>query len=111
MVDDSAVSRAVLRPDRGGGGHVGGRQARDGREARRNRRPASRRGHARLQMPGMDGLAVLDAMLANDPVPVIMVSSLTYAGAAVTLDALDAARRLRAEARRGAAAIRGSPRN
>jgi two-component system chemotaxis response regulator CheB len=42
-----------------------------------------------LQMPGMDGLEVLDAMLDKDPVPVIMVSSLTKSGAVVTLDALD----------------------
>ena len=42
-----------------------------------------------LQMPDMDGLAVLDAMLDREPIPVIMVSSLTRAGAAVTLEALD----------------------
>jgi two-component system, chemotaxis family, protein-glutamate methylesterase/glutaminase len=42
-----------------------------------------------LQMPGMDGLAVLDSVLASVPTPVIMVSALTRAGAAVTLDALD----------------------
>jgi two-component system, chemotaxis family, protein-glutamate methylesterase/glutaminase len=42
-----------------------------------------------LQMPGMDGLAVLDSVLATAPTPVIMVSALTRAGAAVTLDALD----------------------
>jgi two-component system, chemotaxis family, protein-glutamate methylesterase/glutaminase len=42
-----------------------------------------------IQMPEMDGLAVLDAILAEKPVPVIMVSSLTRAGAAITLDALD----------------------
>lgn len=42
-----------------------------------------------LQMPDMDGLAVLDAILDRSPVPVIMVSALTRAGAAVTLEALD----------------------
>ena len=42
-----------------------------------------------LQMPGMDGLEVLDAMLDQEPVRVIMVSALTRAGAAVTLEALD----------------------
>lgn len=42
-----------------------------------------------IQMPGMDGLATLDAILAERPVPVIMVSSLTQAGANVTLDALE----------------------
>ena len=42
-----------------------------------------------IQMPGMDGLAALDAILAKRPVPVIMVSGLTRAGATVTLDALE----------------------
>ena len=42
-----------------------------------------------IQMPGMDGLATLDAILAKRPVPVIMVSSLTRAGANVTMDALE----------------------
>lgn len=42
-----------------------------------------------VQMPEMDGLAVLDAILAQNPVPVIMVSAVTRAGASVTLDALD----------------------
>jgi two-component system chemotaxis response regulator CheB len=30
-----------------------------------------------IQMPNMDGLATLDAILARRPVPVVMVSSLT----------------------------------
>ena len=42
-----------------------------------------------IQMPNMDGLATLDAILARGPVPVIMVSSLTKLGANITLDALD----------------------
>lgn len=42
-----------------------------------------------IQMPGMDGLETLDALLRKRPVPVIMVSSLTQIGATVTLDALD----------------------
>ena len=42
-----------------------------------------------IQMPGMDGLAALDAILAQRPVVVIMVSALTQLGAAVTLEALD----------------------
>ena len=42
-----------------------------------------------IQMPGMDGLATLDAILAKRPVPVIMVSGLTKAGATVTMDALE----------------------
>lgn len=42
-----------------------------------------------IQMPRMDGLATLDAILARRPVPVIMVSSMTKLGAEITLDALD----------------------
>ena len=42
-----------------------------------------------IQMPNMDGLATLDAILARSPTPVIMVSSLTKLGAQITLDALD----------------------
>ncbi|NQU26255.1 MAG: chemotaxis response regulator protein-glutamate methylesterase [Candidatus Nealsonbacteria bacterium] len=42
-----------------------------------------------VQMPGMDGLETLDSLLTRHPVPVIMVSSLTRAGADVTLDALE----------------------
>jgi len=42
-----------------------------------------------IQMPMMDGLSALEAMLQKRPVPVIMVSSLTKAGADITLDALD----------------------
>jgi two-component system chemotaxis response regulator CheB len=42
-----------------------------------------------LQMPDMDGLAVLDVILDRNPLPVIMVSATTRAGAAVTLEALD----------------------
>lgn len=42
-----------------------------------------------IQMPNMDGLEALDAMLARRPIPVIMVSSLTRAGANITLDALE----------------------
>ena len=42
-----------------------------------------------IQMPNMDGLATLDAILARRPTPVVMVSSLTKLGANITLDALD----------------------
>jgi len=42
-----------------------------------------------VQMPKMDGLATLDAILKRDPIPVIMVSALTQLGATTTLDALD----------------------
>jgi two-component system, chemotaxis family, protein-glutamate methylesterase/glutaminase len=42
-----------------------------------------------VQMPEMDGLATLDAILKKRPLPVIMCSSLTTRGAATTLDALE----------------------
>ena len=42
-----------------------------------------------VQMPRMDGLATLDAILARRSIPVIMVSSLTKLGAEIALDALD----------------------
>ncbi|MBN2294441.1 MAG: chemotaxis response regulator protein-glutamate methylesterase [Pirellulales bacterium] len=42
-----------------------------------------------IQMPKLDGLATLDAMLAIQPVPAIMVSSLTQLGGDTTFEALD----------------------
>ena len=42
-----------------------------------------------VQMPRMDGLATLDAILTRRSIPVIMVSSLTRLGAEIALDALD----------------------
>lgn len=42
-----------------------------------------------VQMPKMDGLTTLDALLKRRPIPVIMVSSLTQQGARTTLNALD----------------------
>ena len=42
-----------------------------------------------IQMPKLDGLATLDAILAIHPVPVIMVSSLTQMGGDTTFEALD----------------------
>jgi two-component system chemotaxis response regulator CheB len=43
-----------------------------------------------VEMPRMDGLHALKAIMAENPVPVIMVSSLTEEGARVTLEALEA---------------------
>ncbi|MCS7305246.1 MAG: chemotaxis response regulator protein-glutamate methylesterase [Thermoguttaceae bacterium] len=42
-----------------------------------------------IQMPRMDGLATLDAILQRHLLPVVMVSSLTQRGAEITLEALD----------------------
>jgi len=42
-----------------------------------------------VEMPKMDGIEALRLIMEKNPVPVIMVSSLTAEGAQVTLDALD----------------------
>jgi two-component system chemotaxis response regulator CheB len=41
-----------------------------------------------IEMPGMDGLTFLEKLMAAHPTPVVMVSSLTQAGAEATLKAL-----------------------
>ena len=91
VVDDSAVIRALICDlvAAAPGLSVAGR-ARHGREALEVI-PSLRPDVVTLdiQMPDMDGLAVLDAVLRRQPTPVIMVSALTHAGAAITLEALD----------------------
>jgi len=42
-----------------------------------------------VEMPGMNGLEVLDHMMVHHPLPIIMVSAWTEEGAAVTLRALE----------------------
>lgn len=42
------------------------------------------------EMPEMDGVTAVREIMANNPVPIIMFSSLTYEGAKVTLEALAA---------------------
>lgn len=42
-----------------------------------------------IDMPGMDGLAVLEHLMARHPIPVVVVSALTEVGAAVTIRALE----------------------
>jgi len=42
------------------------------------------------EMPVMDGITALKHIMESNPTPVLMFSSLTYEGARVTLDALDA---------------------
>jgi two-component system, chemotaxis family, protein-glutamate methylesterase/glutaminase len=89
VVDDSALMRRVLTGILVAAGDFEVAVARDGAEAL-----------ARLadyqpdvitldvNMPGMDGLACLDRIMVQRPCPVVMVSSLTAAGADVTLSAL-----------------------
>jgi two-component system chemotaxis response regulator CheB len=91
VVDDSAVIRAMICDliDAAPGICVVGK-ARDGAEALE--KIAALRPDVvtlDLQMPNMDGLTVLDKLLQSHPIPVLMVSSLTRAGAAITLNALE----------------------
>ena len=91
VVDDSAVIRSLISDSIGAapGMKVVG-AACDGRQALEmldSARPDVIT--LDIQMPNMDGLATLDAILARRSLPVIMVSSLTKLGAEITLDALD----------------------
>ncbi len=91
VVDDSAVLRSIIADsiaDTPGMKVVG--KAGDGRQALKilqSTRPDVIT--LDIQMPNMDGLATLDAILARRPTPVIMVSSLTKLGAKITMDALE----------------------
>lgn len=42
------------------------------------------------EMPRLDGVSAVRAIMAERPVPIVMFSSLTYEGARITLEALDA---------------------
>jgi len=42
------------------------------------------------EMPFLDGVSAVRAIMAKRPVPIVMFSSLTYEGARITLDALEA---------------------
>jgi two-component system chemotaxis response regulator CheB len=42
-----------------------------------------------IEMPGMNGIEVLRAMMTKKPVPIVMVSGLTRHGADITMQALD----------------------
>ncbi|MGI9540107.1 MAG: chemotaxis-specific protein-glutamate methyltransferase CheB [Miltoncostaeaceae bacterium] len=91
VCDDSALLRSVLRDTLSGAGlHVVG-QARDGTElvdAVTRHEPDVVT--LDVEMPGMSGVEALRALMAARPTPVVMVSSLTESGAAVTADALAA---------------------
>jgi two-component system, chemotaxis family, protein-glutamate methylesterase/glutaminase len=89
VVDDSALMRRLVgeilatQPD------MQAAFARDGEEALRQVR-LLRPDVVTLDvtMPGLDGLEVLDRLMVEYPCPVVMVSSLTSAGAEATLEAL-----------------------
>ncbi|MCS7236936.1 MAG: chemotaxis response regulator protein-glutamate methylesterase [Thermoguttaceae bacterium] len=42
-----------------------------------------------IQMPGLDGLSALDAIMERFPLPVVMVSTLTQKGASISFEALE----------------------
>lgn len=90
IVDDSALMRRYLREilENEGGFEV--RTARNGRDAL-EQIAADRPDVVTLDvnMPEMDGLTCLDRIMTDFPCPVVMVSSLTAAGAEVTLEALE----------------------
>ena len=91
VVDDSALIRAILcdHIEKAPGMTVVGTAA-DGEQALEQIK-ATRPDVVTLdvQMPHMDGLTALDAILAKYPLPILMISALTQAGAAVALDSLD----------------------
>jgi two-component system, chemotaxis family, protein-glutamate methylesterase/glutaminase len=90
-VDDSATVRVVLRRalERAGGVEIVG-QATDGLEGLeviRQLKPDVVT--LDVEMPRLDGLATLERLMAEHPVPVVMVSTLTGDGAATTIRALE----------------------
>jgi len=91
VVDDSAVIREIICDvfaDTSDIEVVG--TAKDGKDAL-NQIPSLQPDVVTLdvQMPHLDGLQTLDAILKKDPIPVVMVSALTQRAADTTLAALD----------------------
>ena len=89
VVDDSALMRRALGSMMVGEPDLQVGYARDGREAidmLHGFRPDVVT--LDVQMPNMDGLACLDRIMLERPCRVLMLSSITEAGAAVTLNAL-----------------------
>jgi two-component system, chemotaxis family, protein-glutamate methylesterase/glutaminase len=90
IVDDSALMRRQLSALFEHEADFEVRVARNGREAveeNRNYQP-----HVitlDINMPEMDGLTALSLIMADRPVPVVMVSSLTQKGALATFEALN----------------------
>lgn len=89
IVDDSALMRRVLSGIFAAQPDFTVEIARDGQEAIAQL-PTFQPDVVTLDvhMPGMDGLACLDRIMLERPCPVLMVSALTEAGAAATLEAM-----------------------
>lgn len=91
VVDDSAFMRKILSDILSGPGLEVIGTARDGQDAlRKIKKLRPDVVTLDVEMPLMGGLAALEAIMADDPLPVVMVSSRTAEGADVTLQALAA---------------------
>ncbi|NKN34336.1 chemotaxis-specific protein-glutamate methyltransferase CheB [Marichromatium bheemlicum] len=90
IVDDSALMRRQLKALFQAEGDFEIRVARNGREAvAENIDFAPDVVTLDINMPEMDGLTALSLLMAERPVPVVMVSSLTEKGAIATFEALN----------------------
>lgn len=90
IVDDSALMRRQLTQIFAATGEFEISQARNGREAvELNRSFVPDVVTLDINMPEMDGLTALSHIMADRPVPVVMVSSLTEQGALATFEALN----------------------
>jgi two-component system chemotaxis response regulator CheB len=90
IVDDSALMRRQLTQLFQSEGGFEVRQARNGQDAiEQNLSFAPDVVTLDINMPEMDGITALSFMMAQRPVPVIMVSSLTEKGALATFEALN----------------------
>ena len=90
IVDDSALMRRQLTTLFQGESDFEVRQARNGAEAvEMNRTFLPDVITLDVNMPEMDGITALSLMMAERPVPVVMVSSLTEKGALATFEALN----------------------
>ncbi|MGA2169041.1 MAG: chemotaxis-specific protein-glutamate methyltransferase CheB [Terracidiphilus sp.] len=90
IVDDSALMRRQLMVLFQAEGDFEIRQARNGDEAvRENREFEPHVVTLDINMPEMDGLTALSLIMAERPVAVVMVSSLTNEGALATFEALN----------------------
>src|ERR1700733_10047718 len=90
IVDDSALMRRQLMNLFQAEGDFEARQARNGEEAvTENREFQPDVVTLDINMPEMDGLTALSLIMAERPVAVVMVSSLTQQGALATFEALN----------------------
>ncbi len=89
IVDDSALMRRLLHSAFQSQGDFEIRQARNGTEAvELNNEFRPDVVTLDINMPEMDGITALSLIMAQRPVPVVMVSSLTEKGALATFEAL-----------------------